>query len=255
MIRATWQQISTAHRDLFKVDIPAGLRCQGVLNGITPGTIFTDSLEQPTWAVIREATFGTLYPAGQVTKAILTTLVDEFRQQGDTLIGFWLDAKVDDLLPDVPQYEGRVLDFTNHPSNLDDLLQHVPEGCEVRPLDADLHQQSPWYVDRLAVQGSIEAILAHEIAFGLVRDSLLVSEASAGKIDNAVVELGTVTHEVHRGKGYSTYISAYCIRECEQHGLQTYWNCNTANLPSVAVARKLGYQSEREYRLFGWFPT
>jgi hypothetical protein len=257
MLRATWEQISSSHRDLFNVDMPAALRCQGVLHGLNRGIIVTDNLETPTWAVVRESTFGTLYPAGMVTKAILSSLVEDYRQQGDTCIGFWLDDKIIELLPDAPQYDGRVLDFINRPvgTGLDDLLQQVPRGCEVRALDADLHKQSPWYRDRLAAQGSMEAILANEIAFGLVRDGILVSEASAGKIDTNIVELGTITLDVYRGEGYATYISAYCIRECEKRGLQTYWNCNTANLPSVAVARKLGYQSEREYRLFCWFPN
>ena len=257
MLRLQPNQLTPKHRDLFKLDVPAGLLCFGVLDGNTAGIIFTDSADTPTWAVVREAAFGTLFPAGSVTKTILTTLVDEFRQQGDTLIGLWLDDPLLAILPDAPQYDGRVLDFTHRTigNGLDSILNNVPDSCIVREMDADLHRQSLWYADRLQLHGSIERILEKEIAFALLLNGVLVSEASAGQVANGVLNMGTITHEAHRSKGYSTYISAYCIRECEKRGWQTYWNCNTANLPSVAIARKLGYQSEREYRLFGWFPS
>ena len=46
---------------------------------------------------------------------------------------------------------------------------------------------------------------------------------------------------------------AHLIRDCEARGYQTYWNCARQNLASAAVARKLGYRTEKEYRLLAWF--
>jgi RimJ/RimL family protein N-acetyltransferase len=36
-------------------------------------------------------------------------------------------------------------------------------------------------------------------------------------------------------------------------GQQTWWNCAKQNVASAALARKLGYRTEREYRVLAWF--
>jgi RimJ/RimL family protein N-acetyltransferase len=35
-------------------------------------------------------------------------------------------------------------------------------------------------------------------------------------------------------------------------GYQTYWNCAKGNVASATLARKLGYHTEKEYRLLAW---
>jgi hypothetical protein len=42
------------------------------------------------------------------------------------------------------------------------------------------------------------------------------------------------------------------IRDCEQLGWETYWNCSATNLPSMRLARKLGYRTEKPYHLIAW---
>lgn len=69
------------------------------------------------------------------------------------------------------------------------------------------------------------------------------------------MEVGMVTHEDFRRRGYASFLCAYLIEQCERQGFETYWNCNAENTPSVIIARKLGYQREREYRLVGWWPV
>jgi GNAT superfamily N-acetyltransferase len=256
MIQIVPEQSSSALRALFgSFDLPAGVRCRGVLEGYSPGTIYTDDAARPTWAVLSENSFGTLYPVGAVDKNILTALVAEWRQKGDTLIGLWPGDPLRAALPDAPQYEGMVIDYTDRPvgQGLDALLSAVPAGCEIRPMDAELHSQSPWYEDRIKAHGSIGTLLEKEIGFALVRDGALLSEATAGPVAAGMMEMGTITLEPCRGRGYATVVCAHTIRECEARGLQTYWNCNRDNQPSVALGRKLGYRSAREYLLFGWF--
>jgi RimJ/RimL family protein N-acetyltransferase len=46
--------------------------------------------------------------------------------------------------------------------------------------------------------------------------------------------------------------SARLIQEIEAMGGQTYWNCARQNVASAAVARKLGYRIEKEYRCMVW---
>jgi RimJ/RimL family protein N-acetyltransferase len=81
----------------------------------------------------------------------------------------------------------------------------------------------------------------------------IVSEVYSAPCGGRIMEIGVTTREAHYGRGYATYLCAYAIRESEQRGYTTYWNSAKQNAASIALARKLGYQSEREYRLLAWF--
>jgi RimJ/RimL family protein N-acetyltransferase len=65
--------------------------------------------------------------------------------------------------------------------------------------------------------------------------------------------VGVMTHELYQGRGYATLTCAHLLQACEALGYQTYWNCAKQNRASAALARKLGYRVEREYKLVAWF--
>jgi RimJ/RimL family protein N-acetyltransferase len=67
-----------------------------------------------------------------------------------------------------------------------------------------------------------------------------------------VIEIGVGTAEAQRGKGYATVTCARLILECERGGTQTFWNAAAQNTASVALARKLGYRTERPSRVYWW---
>jgi hypothetical protein len=48
------------------------------------------------------------------------------------------------------------------------------------------------------------------------------------------------------------FTCARLIQACEELGHATWWDCAKQNLASVALARKLGYRTEREYRVLAW---
>lgn len=66
------------------------------------------------------------------------------------------------------------------------------------------------------------------------------------------IELGVETYEPYRGRGYATITCAHLIRACEAKGYQTFWNTAKQNVASIALARKLGYQTEKEFRVLAW---
>jgi predicted GNAT family acetyltransferase len=68
-------------------------------------------------------------------------------------------------------------------------------------------------------------------------------------------EVGIITREEHRQKGYATITCAHLIRECEQQSFETLWNCAKQNVGSNALARKLGYRKAEEYRVIAWFKS
>lgn len=243
-------------RALFHgTDLPAGLRCFGVLEGYTRGSVCADDSHHPAWAVLRENTYGTLYPVGAITKEALTEIVGRYRARGEALIGFWPGDPVVEVLPDSLQYEGTVLDFTGRAGSLAAILAGAPEGCLIRQMDVSLLKRSRNYEEMIKAHGSIEAAAAKEIAFCLMRGDTIVCEASAAPLSPHRVEVGMITHEDYRQRGYATFLCAHLIDYCERRGYETYWNCNAENTPSAIIARRLGYRRQREYCLAAWWPS
>ena len=70
---------------------------------------------------------------------------------------------------------------------------------------------------------------------------------------NSVIEIGVETHLRHMKHGYVTLTCSHLIHEMEQQGYRTYWNCAKGNQASIALVRKLGYRTEKEYHLNAWF--
>jgi hypothetical protein len=243
-------------RVLFRTDEPGQFRLTATLEGILAGKLFTDDRANPTWGVLVDM-FGTIYWGGAVDATLLTHIVNEVRQtNGEALIGLWPDDPRIALLPPNPEYEGWVMDCIDRPigEGLDAYLL-IPDGCQIRRIDRDNIERSADRDLTIAGAGSVENALGTITGFYLTRGDDILSEASASAPVHGVVELGTATPEAHRQQGYATIVCAHLIRHCEQSGYQTYWNCNKANLPSVKLARKLGYRSENAYKLWAWFKS
>ena len=77
-------------------------------------------------------------------------------------------------------------------------------------------------------------------------------EVALTRLLRALCGAGIFTQPAHRGYGYATIAVAHLIREIEATGYNTYWNCSKRNLASAAVARKLGYRVQKEYRCMVW---
>jgi predicted GNAT family acetyltransferase len=69
-----------------------------------------------------------------------------------------------------------------------------------------------------------------------------------------VRELGVTTQKAYRDQGFATITCAHLITLCEQARSATYWDCAKLKWASVALARKLGFRNQREYKLLAWFP-
>lgn len=252
MIALTINEITPQVRALFDADLPAGVRCQAVLNGDFPGTVYTDDPHHPTWGVAHETVYGTFYPVGQVDAAHLAEWVGRFRREGETLVGLWPDDPLFDLMPPDVVYDGRVFDFSDRVGGLEAHLTAIPDGCTLQRVTLENYARSADYEAHIRFFGTPEKALANLIGYLLMCGEDVVCEANAVRLLPNLMEVGVATAEDRQGRGYATVTCAHVIQACEAAGMATYWNCNAQNLPSVALARKLGYRRERVYRLLAW---
>ena len=255
MIHITSDKVTLALRTLFRTDEPQARRCFAVLDGVDQaGRILCDDPTNPIWAVVQEGCDGTIYLGGRISASILAGVFDVLRREGDVLVGLWLDDPRRNLLPANPDYDGRTLEFYERPMGrgLDQYLDQLPDGYDIRRLDRDLVMRTELGSNEVRAAGSIEAWEQTYLGYCLMHGDEILSEATVGPPALGMYEPGIFTQEAHRNKGYATITVAYLIQEIESLGGQTYWNCAKQNVASAAVARKLGYRTEKEYRCMMW---
>lgn len=254
MIEVAPDHVTSQLRALFDPHMPAGFRCFAVMAGDAAGRILTDDPIRPTWGVVQEGAFGTLYPGGALAASTWNRLIAKLREAGDVLVGLWPDDERIQLLPSAPDYDGFTLDFTARliGTGLDGYLQ-LPDGCSMRNLDRALFERGQDRDFYSVLYGSAEQALEKVHARFLMRGDEICCESYAYFAALGTIEIATSTREPYRGRGYATITCAHLIQACEAHGYQTYWNCAKQNLASAAIARKLGYRTEKEYRLLAWF--
>ncbi len=247
------QEVSPPLRALFDVGQPVAIRCFAVLDGSIRGQIWTNDLAHPTWGAVQEAAFGTLFLGGRPSASLVHALVEELRQEQGVALALWPDHPYNQVLPPAPDFDGWELEFTDRPLGAD-LVPYlsVPENCTLRPIDATWFARCRYRDYYTAYFGSTERTLEQGFGFCLVREQELLSEAFAADAALGMIEVGTITGEAYRGRGYATVTCAQLIRECEARGYHTYWNCAKENLDSAALARRLGHQTEKEFRSIVW---
>jgi RimJ/RimL family protein N-acetyltransferase len=255
ILHLTAAQITPALHALFDPNMPTMLRAFHVLDGIISGHIYTDDAIQPTRAAVYEATYGTLYLGGIFDRGLLGQLIGDLRSQGDVLITRWPGDSLLQLVPPQPDYDGQALYFTNRAQAIDlaAYQELIPPGCTLRRRDAALFERSLDRDASISAFGTAERAQAASVGFFLMRDHEILCEAATGPVTMGKIEVGVTTHEPYRGRGYATISCARLIQECEELGYDTWWDCAKQNAASVALARKLGYETEREYRVLGWF--
>ena len=256
MIQIKPSQVTPALKSLFDPIAPTGIRCFAVLEGGNSGKIVTDDPDLPLWGYVWEADDGTLYRGGAQNEDILCSVVSILRQDGTVALGFRDGDPSVSLFPPHPDAGAACIEF-DRPAGSSDLspyLGRLPIGYDIHRMDRTLLESCPICDEKINRYGSLDNFFDKGLGVCILRGDEITCEAYADMEVMGVRELGVFTQKAYWGQGLATIACAYLINVCEESGCHTYWDCAKLNLASVAVARKLGFRSEREYKLLAWFP-
>lgn len=247
-------QLTPAILALFDTTKPTMFRAFNILEGTVRGQILADESEQPSWAIVRDTIYGTLYLGGGFTPSLLAAAVESFRLQGDVALSCWPDDPINHMLPPDPDYDGATLYFNNRSADvvLRALQPDLPAAYALVQRDKHLFTQSFDYDSTLAAFGNVEHVMRLTLGVALLYDGLVIGEAATGAATHGQIEVGVTVAEAYRQRGYATVLCAKLIELCERQGYATWWDCAKDNTASARLARKLGYQNEREYRHTWW---
>lgn len=134
-------------------------------------------------------------------------------------------------------------------------LQHIvdalPKRYQLREIDEAIYKKimaSEWAVDLCGNFKGYEAFAKKGIGFVVLEDEEVLSGASSYAVTNDEIEIEVDTREDQRRKGLALCCSAALVLACLRAGKYPNWDAH--NLESILLAKKLGYQIDREYLVY-----
>ncbi len=245
---------AAALAELIRSDAPTRPRGLAVIDERLSGRVWADDAASPSATIVIEDADGTVYTGGALTRDLAAAaLADVATASGDLIFGF-ADAEdpLRGLVPAEPYWRGEAIDFTERAAGPDEaelLARPLPDGARLVRLDRTTLSLTEWYEDTLVAFGSADAWEEHGIGFAVMIDGRVAAESIAGPRSNGMLEMGVVTREPYRQRGFGTLVSLAVARACEERGDRVWWNANSENLPSIRIARRLGFRQERRYDL------
>jgi GNAT superfamily N-acetyltransferase len=166
-------------------------------------------------------------------------------------------ALVDDLIAPVAETAEaesvRLLDDVHHI-----LRQPVSPGLGgparlLEAADEVLVRNAPEVLLGAGVDRVLDRIETGHVA-GVIEDESLVSLALTFAISDLHADIGVATHPDRRGRGYGTNVAARVATAVLSGGRTPVWSCGGTNLPSMAIARRLGFEEvfRRVYLIPEW---
>ncbi len=112
----------------------------------------------------------------------------------------------------------------------------------------EIFKQCTWYNQRRELYGSDDNFINNGTGYALFVNDTLVSEAYAS-IGGNTAEIGVVTADKYRGKGYATQVVSFMISELAKRNICPEWSCNIDNTASLKTGLKLGFGIADYYTL------
>jgi RimJ/RimL family protein N-acetyltransferase len=233
---------------LFDEHVPNNPALWAVFQGRHTGRAVVDELLHPSQCVLRTDAALT-YASRNISQVFLSLAIENFRHLGP----IWLVRTAGDpRTVDGYHILSRLEFYDYEPSSriMVELRSHLPNAFNIQSIDMSLLKRCEWRDDMAFYCGSLENFIRNDLGVCLMRGEEIIVEAYASALGSPYAEIGAITHEPYRGKGYAPITVACLVEALEQRGYHAYWSCDVDNPASANVARKLGFKIEKPYEIW-----
>jgi RimJ/RimL family protein N-acetyltransferase len=255
---------------LFEGSPHLALVSDSIIAGYTLASVWVDDAAQPQTAFIWDNAHGMFLGGNaedesfnqQLGALIAQSLLPDMRQRrlGVFKLAYtdlrW-ERCVESLFQGarLKQYPRTFLAYTNpNPPRQYD----APEGFRLRQIDRSLLEASDLQgVEGLKAEivlmwGSISPFLENGFGFCLISEDTeeIVCWCTAEYVSTGKCGIGIETDEAYMNRGFARLTASAFVQHSLSLQITPHWDSWTANLPSVAVAARVGFEKVQEYSVY-----
>ncbi|MDF2539117.1 MAG: GCN5-related N-acetyltransferase [Herbinix sp.] len=223
------------------------------------GRAWTDNMEEPKVALIQMDCF--CFIAGEDNSEVMMQLIAQILDlpkmrmayiiAQNRKIGELVEVHYRDRCKKIQRYsiKKRMAEFDLN--YLRAIVNSLPKEYTLHPIDDTWYQEAvkeDWSCDFVSNFRSKADYLERGIGRVIVHDGKIVSGASSYTVYDDGIEIEIDTREEYRRQGLATVAGAALILDCREKGLYPCWDA--ANMMSVHLAEKLGYEFKEAYDTF-----
>ncbi|QHQ62331.1 GNAT family N-acetyltransferase [Anaerocolumna sedimenticola] len=220
------------------------------------GRAFTDDLQNPACAMVQGGDF--CFLNGDATKESTNQLISQilnltelplaFVITDNTKIGDKIEQIYGDNCKKIKRYSIKKKKDEFNIEYLRSIVRKLPNEYTISPINEIWYDEAlkeAWSKDFVSNFLSKEDYLTRGIGRVITYNGKIISGASSYTIYNDGIEIEIATREEFRNKGLAQIAGAALILACREKGLYPSWDA--ANLTSVHLAEKLGYEYDKPY--------
>ncbi|MFC4356308.1 GNAT family N-acetyltransferase [Chryseomicrobium palamuruense] len=246
------------------------LEAKAVIEGVNPGRVFVDDIENPTSGLIWLGNNdGFIFIGNEQNETFnknLNYFIENRIVPEATNVGLnWFEAignhsKWNSTIKEV--FKNRNLGSWNQRVYLlykEDNQNHdelsIEQGYKLMKIDKNIFENKDRSIENivflhskiLGFWDSPERFFSDGIGYCMVYKNEIVSVCFSGFVVGNVHCIHIETLEGHRGKKIAQTIARSFVKDCLDNKNVPYWDCMESNKPSVAVAEKIGFKKVFQY--------
>ncbi len=240
-----------------------------VLEGNTIGDIFVDDINDPKSVVLYGINFEVLVAGEPQNKnfnknlhqLIINKFLPNIRKKGLPIINLYYDSEqwkqvlereiIDQMEATTVKKRFYTLDETKGLQSQKPLQDKVL----IKPINEQLLKNSLFKNLDLVKQWihvawpSEDHFFEKGIGYCVVEDDTIASWCLSLFATNNQFELGLMTDEAYRKKGYAKAVALSCVNFCVDHNKKPVWNCDDENTGSILIAESVGLKKVLNYNV------
>jgi hypothetical protein len=232
---------------LFAPDGPNSTMIFSTLEGRTPGKAYVDVLEMPAACVLSIDYYHLTFLSHAAPLSWSQASLARLREIHDINL-VWPTHLVPPLPPAAVIDRAEFFDLPI-PEDISQCLLSLPEGFQFQSMTHELLARCLWRDEIRMACGTEEQFLRHGIGVCLLHEADICSEAYAVFRGADRFEIGVITNEAYRRRNLAYLTCLQLAVLCTEGGYPTYWSCHQDNAGSMETARKLGYRTQRAYKI------
>jgi hypothetical protein len=246
------------------------LETKAVIGGNNPGRIFVDHLDAPKAGLIWLGNHDGFFFIGdeenelfhhEINDFIDTIIIPEVRQLNLTnfiVIGNhsrW-DKTIEKFFAHrhMQKFNQNVYRLKHHKHD----KPSIKQDYHVKKITKDLFLNQTNSIENIGFLhskiaefwSSPESYFDKGIGYGVIYQNKIVSLCFSGFVAGNVHGLDMETIEEHQGNKLGQVAASSVVDECVSKGMIPYWDCEEANKPSNAIAKKIGLEKSFSYHVY-----